>query len=56
MTRIALFVMSLFGRLRHQCSNDFCYKTFYSPMWIEAGQGHMIDVCPHCGCSSYIVV
>jgi rRNA maturation endonuclease Nob1 len=52
MSRIALFVMGLFGRLRHQCEG--CRKTFYRTQIIdEYGQ---VDVCPHCGCSSYIVV
>jgi hypothetical protein len=54
--KAALFIMALFGKLRHQCSNDYCYKTFYRPHWKDAGYGNQIDVCPHCGCSSYIVV
>jgi hypothetical protein len=56
MTGLKLFIMGLFGRLRHQCANDYCYKTFYRPQIVAVRDGYEIDVCPHCGCSSYIVV
>jgi hypothetical protein len=58
MTGLKLFIMALFGRLRHQCCN--CRKTFYRPKmhdWIDIGNGwHCDEVCPHCTSENYIVV
>jgi hypothetical protein len=59
MTGLKLFIMALFGRLRHQCRNRDCMKTFYRPAleeWNEMGIDKEMYVCPHCGFNSYIVV